>query len=171
MASGSMARISSLARRATPVRVTLAVLCLHPRVDRRLLRGRARGSRLHQDRSQVRCVEPRKRRHSDRSGLRLSAESRSSRPRPGIRRAVHLLHRVGPVTGHRYIDSHDEPAYRYQRILYPMLARFTALEQPSAVPWTMLAINLLSVGLGVLALGSWLRRKGISSWLAALYGL
>ncbi|HEY5260736.1 MAG TPA: hypothetical protein VIJ33_01325, partial [Solirubrobacteraceae bacterium] len=63
------------------------------------------------------------------------------------------------------------PSYRYERILYPMLVRFAALEQPAAVPWMMLIVNWLAVGGGVLALGAWLARRGASPWLAALYGL
>ena len=78
---------------------------------------------------------------------------------------------LDPSKAHHYIGGYDDPAYRYQRILYPITARFTALEQRSLVPWTMLAINWLSVGAGVLALGAWLRRKGASPWFAGLYGL
>ncbi len=78
---------------------------------------------------------------------------------------------LDPSKAHHYIAGYDDPAYRYQRILYPIAARFTAFEQPSLVPWTMLAINWVSVGLGVLALAAWLRRKGLSPWFAGLYGL
>ncbi len=65
----------------------------------------------------------------------------------------------------------DDPSYRYERILYPIAARFTALEQPSLVPWTMLIINWLAVGVGVIALGAWLKRKGVSPWFALIYGV
>jgi hypothetical protein len=74
---------------------------------------------------------------------------------------------LDPSRARHYIDA---PPYRYERILYPMLARFTALEQPAAVAWTMLIINWLAVGGGVLALAAWLWRRGASPWLAAIYG-
>ncbi len=75
---------------------------------------------------------------------------------------------LDPTRARSYIDA---PSYRYERILYPLLARFTALEQPAAVPWTLLIINWLACGGGVLALAAWLRRRGASPWLAAIYGL
>lgn len=75
---------------------------------------------------------------------------------------------LDPSKARYYIDA---PSYRYQRILYPMLARFTALERASAVPWTMLILNWLAVAGGVVALGAWLARKGISCWFALIYGL
>jgi hypothetical protein len=75
---------------------------------------------------------------------------------------------LDPSRARHYIDS---PPYRYERILYPMLVRFAALEQPAAVPWMMVIINWLAVGAGVLALAAWLARRGASPWLAALYGL
>jgi hypothetical protein len=78
---------------------------------------------------------------------------------------------LDPARAHDYIRSPDSASYRYERILYPMLARFAALERPAAVPWAMLLINLLACFGGVLALGRWLRRRGTTPWLAALYGL
>lgn len=65
----------------------------------------------------------------------------------------------------------DYPAYRYTRIVYPMLARWVALGQPALVPYALLAVNLLAVPLGTLALAAWLRRRHLSPWLALLYGL
>lgn len=75
---------------------------------------------------------------------------------------------LDPRLARHYID---DPGYRYQRILYPMAARALALARPAAVPWAMLLINWLAVGVGVLALGAWLRRRGSPPWLAGLYGL
>lgn len=65
----------------------------------------------------------------------------------------------------------DYPSYRYTRIMYPMLARLAALGQPALVPYVLLAVNLLAVPLGTLALAAWLRRRHLSPWLALLYGL
>lgn len=75
---------------------------------------------------------------------------------------------LDPAKARYYVDA---PAYRYQRILFPLLARFAAFAQPSVVPWTMLIINWLAVGGGVVALGAWLRRKGVSPWFALIYGV
>jgi hypothetical protein len=65
----------------------------------------------------------------------------------------------------------DDPSYRYSRILYPMLARALALGERSAIPWTLLLINLLSIGGGTWGLASWLRRRNTSPWWALIYGL
>jgi hypothetical protein len=166
-----MARIYSLARRATPVRVALAVLCLH------LVWIVAYFAAGHEVRDFIK-IGPKFVASSDASDvIRIDPDydypPNHDQAAQGLGFDGQFTYYIAldPSRAHRYIDSHDEPAYRYQRILYPILARFTALGQPSAVPWTMLAINLLSVGLGVLALGSWLRRKGISSLFATLYGL
>jgi hypothetical protein len=64
----------------------------------------------------------------------------------------------------------DKPAYRYTRILYPMTARALGLGQPALIPYTLLLVNLLALGGGTLAVAAWLRRKGISPWLALIYG-
>jgi hypothetical protein len=65
----------------------------------------------------------------------------------------------------------DWPAYRYTRILYPMLARLLALGQPGLIPYTLILINLVAVPGGTLAVALWLRRRGRSPWLAMIYGL
>jgi hypothetical protein len=38
----------------------------------------------------------------------------------------------------------DVPAYRYQRILYPLLARFLSLGQETWIPWMLIFVNILS---------------------------
>ncbi len=63
----------------------------------------------------------------------------------------------------------DFPAYRYTRILYPMLARALAFGQPALIPYTLLLVNWLAIGGGTLAVALWLRRKGYSPWLALIY--
>ncbi len=64
----------------------------------------------------------------------------------------------------------DIPAYRYQRILYPMLARLLALGNPTAIPWTLILINLASLALGTLATEKILAAHGHSRWYALAYG-
>jgi hypothetical protein len=61
----------------------------------------------------------------------------------------------------------DDPAYRYQRILYPMLARAMALGQPELVPWALIALNVLALTIGAELLGRHLVRRGLRPW----YGL
>lgn len=64
----------------------------------------------------------------------------------------------------------DNPAYRYSRIAYPLMARALALGNPGLVPWAMLAINLVAISVTVALLAGWLRRKGLSGWWALVYG-
>ncbi len=64
----------------------------------------------------------------------------------------------------------DVPAYRYQRILYPMLARLVALGNPAAIPWTLILINLASLALGTLATEKILAAHGQRRWYALAYG-
>jgi hypothetical protein len=78
---------------------------------------------------------------------------------------------LDPGQARHYIPPGDDPPYRYGRILYPMLARYAAAAEPDAVPWTMLLINWLAVGVGAGALAAWLARRGSSPWWALLYGL
>jgi len=74
---------------------------------------------------------------------------------------------VDPVNARYYMDS---PAYRYTRIVYPLTARALALGRADLVPYTLVLVNLAMIGVGTLALAAWLRRKGVSSWYAAVYG-
>lgn len=63
----------------------------------------------------------------------------------------------------------DLPAYRYARILYPTLAWMLALGQPAAIPWSLLAVNLLAGLLGTAAALDIVRQLGASRWLAVGY--
>jgi hypothetical protein len=65
----------------------------------------------------------------------------------------------------------DLPAYRYSRLLYPVVARAAALGDPSRIPAAMIVINWLAIGLCTLALAAWLRRRSCSPWLALVVGL
>ena len=73
-----------------------------------------------------------------------------------------------PAGGWRYCDV---PAYRYQRILYPLLARVLALGQPGAVPWTLIALNVLALAGGTYFTERLLATWGASRWYALAYGL
>lgn len=65
----------------------------------------------------------------------------------------------------------DVPAYRYQRILYPLLARALALGQESAIPYALPLINLFALGAGTWLAERILCRYGVSRWYAITYGL
>lgn len=65
----------------------------------------------------------------------------------------------------------DVPAYRYQRILYPLLARLLALGQPALIPWMLVLVNIAAIGLGTWATEWLLKDLHVSRWHALTYGL
>ncbi|MBN1221441.1 MAG: hypothetical protein JXM69_21150 [Anaerolineae bacterium] len=65
----------------------------------------------------------------------------------------------------------DVPAYRYQRILYPLLARMLAFGQPGLIPWTLIIVNIAAIGVGTWATELWLSDFRMSRWYALVYGL
>jgi hypothetical protein len=65
----------------------------------------------------------------------------------------------------------DVPAYRYQHILYPLLARILALGQPGAIPWTLVGINLFCFAAFVFLAGELIAARGGSRWAAIPVGL
>jgi len=68
-------------------------------------------------------------------------------------------------------DKLDAPAYRTQRILYPMLARWLALGRPDWIPWTLVLVNLAALAAGTALMEQLLRHYGVSRWYALVYGL
>jgi len=73
-----------------------------------------------------------------------------------------------PLGGWRHCDV---PAYRYQRILHPLLAWALALSHPEAVGWTLVAVNLAALVGGTWATERLLAARGASPWYALTYGL
>lgn len=65
----------------------------------------------------------------------------------------------------------DVPAYRYQRVLYPLLAWVLAVGQPAWAPWTLVGINLVAQVLTVWQVERWLTAHGRSRWAALVVGL
>ncbi|MCB8965715.1 MAG: hypothetical protein H6660_02380 [Ardenticatenaceae bacterium] len=65
----------------------------------------------------------------------------------------------------------DVPAYRFQRIFYPLLARIVALGQSGLVPWALIGVNMAAIGIGTWATEGLLTRLGVSGWYALVYGL
>jgi hypothetical protein len=75
---------------------------------------------------------------------------------------------LDPATAGPHLDV---PAYRFQRILYPLLARFVALGQPALIPWSLLVVNLVAQIAGTWVFGEVLALHGVSRWYALVYGL
>jgi hypothetical protein len=66
----------------------------------------------------------------------------------------------------------DYPVYRAQRILYPMLSYLVSGGRASALPWSMIAVNLLAAGMvGGLAALVFERFQGASVLLAVVIAL
>jgi hypothetical protein len=72
-----------------------------------------------------------------------------------------------PLNGWQYVDI---PAYRYQRILYPVLAGGISLGSEAALPWLLILINLISVTAGTWVMEKMLTAHGLSRWYALGYG-
>ena len=73
-----------------------------------------------------------------------------------------------PSTVSRHLDR---PAYRYQRILLPLAARWAAFGDPTRVAWALLGIGLLAHFLGTLSMASVLDSYGQRPGYALTYGL
>lgn len=65
----------------------------------------------------------------------------------------------------------DVPAYRYQRILFPLLGRLGALGQPDAIPWSLVIIGAAAHLAAVQVLSVLLVGWGIPRGYAVVYGL
>ena len=65
----------------------------------------------------------------------------------------------------------DVPAYRYQRILYPLLSRIISLGQAGLVPWVLISVNIAAIAAGTWVVEKLLARFGVSRWYALIYGL
>jgi hypothetical protein len=74
---------------------------------------------------------------------------------------------VDPTRAGPYLDG---AAFRYSRIVYPLLARALALGGADAVPVALIAVNVLAIAVSMLLLAAWLRRRQLSPWLACVYG-
>ncbi len=73
-----------------------------------------------------------------------------------------------PLGAFRFLDV---PAYRYQRILYPLAAWVLAAGQGALIPWTLVAINWLALMIGTHFTEDILIGRGTSRWYALGYGL
>jgi hypothetical protein len=65
----------------------------------------------------------------------------------------------------------DIPPYRYQRVLYPLAARFVTVGQPALIPWALVILNLIALAVGTVAMSLILVKKGLSPWYALTVGI
>jgi len=65
----------------------------------------------------------------------------------------------------------DVPAYRYQRILYPLLGRLLAFGQESLLPYSLALINVIALAVGTWLTEQILLRYKQNRWYAVTYGL
>ena len=65
----------------------------------------------------------------------------------------------------------DVPAYRLQRIVYPLMAWALALGRVAWVPWTLIVINIVALAGGTYITQRLLGMHRVSEWYALLYGL
>jgi hypothetical protein len=73
-----------------------------------------------------------------------------------------------PDGGRQYCDV---PSYRYQRILYSVLAWALALARPELVGWTLIALNVAALVGGTYFTERLLAAHRVSGWYALGYGL
>ena len=65
----------------------------------------------------------------------------------------------------------DVPAYRYQRILMPLLAHLLSLGNLEILPWMLAAIGIVAHSLATWGLAAMLKHWGVNPWYALVYGL
>ncbi len=72
------------------------------------------------------------------------------------------------ILGRSY-DHIDFPAYRYQRLIYPLTVWLLSLGQPPLIPYMMVAVNLLGILLGTFFVLRILEHYGRSPWYCLFY--
>lgn len=73
-----------------------------------------------------------------------------------------------PLTVAQYLDI---PAYRYQRILYPLLAHFISFGNQALIPWVMVVLGVLFQAMGTWMVAKLLDSWGVNVWFSLVYGL
>lgn len=99
--------------------------------------------------------------------IRYDPHYRYAAPRRDYDGQYYYLIALDPVHARDYID---EPVTRYERIAYPLLARFLALGRPALIPYTMVLINWIFLALGTWFVSLWLIHRRLSPWYATIYG-
>ena len=71
-----------------------------------------------------------------------------------------------------YTYQDERPsAYRYQRILYPLVSWSLALGSPHRVLWTLILVNVIFIGIGTWLTECILTELNTGHWYALVYGL
>jgi hypothetical protein len=82
--------------------------------------------------------------------------------------AYYIARDLNPETVEKFLDV---PAYRYQRILYPLLARVFSLTRIDWIPWTLILINLISIAFATWILIRYLIAIDIPPRYSLVFGL
>jgi hypothetical protein len=72
------------------------------------------------------------------------------------------------ILGHNF-NHIDFPAYRYQRLIYPLTAWLLSLGQPTLIPYMMVAVNLLAILMGTYFIILILQLYGRNPWTSLFY--
>ena len=75
---------------------------------------------------------------------------------------------LDPSEHARYLDR---PSYRAQRMLYPTVAGLFGLLPPLGIAWSLLLVNLVSVGIGTYLTSLLARQLGLSPWFGLAFAL
>ncbi len=73
-----------------------------------------------------------------------------------------------PLHASRFLDH---PAYRYQRIVYPLLVAILSLGQANLIPFMLLLVNFLAIVFGTELLARLLIQQKLSPWFSLAFGL
>ncbi len=63
------------------------------------------------------------------------------------------------------------PPVRVQRIGYPLAAALLSLGREAAIPWALVAVNLLAIAAGTAVFAHLLRRRNLNPWWSLLFAL
>ena len=72
------------------------------------------------------------------------------------------------ILGQSY-DHIDFPAYRYQRIIYPLAVWLLSFGQPNWIPYLMVGVNLLGILIGTWFIILILKYFGLNPWYSLFY--
>ena len=102
--------------------------------------------------------------------VRLGSRYSESKPQGTIGYDGQFAYQIAthPLDAAPYLDI---PAYRYQRILYPILGRLAGLGQPALIPWALLGINIAALTIGTHVTAEILAARGLGRWYAVTVGL
>jgi hypothetical protein len=73
--------------------------------------------------------------------------------------------------GSKAVPHLDNPSYRLQRILLPVMVRVFSVGASSLVPWMIILINLIAIVATTYLLAEWLDENDLSPWYALMYAL